>query len=268
MQTYVYNIAEFNQQQILDEILSDMSIKLFSDYNGDPTTQGSSYIGDYNGQYGLVLIFDNDLDSSQITQLNSLITNYIYNPNYCDLKKFKINNSFDNPSQIDYDILGLNKKRTIIKGELRQVEYYKNFNASANTYSNLVVLETRDYVRDDIGIVQYRNQTSNWLLNDNTTGLTINFTKYYTPEEGIQEGLDRRNNMIGFAKTTLLSGLAALYGVPTNQNYAFDLLTSVKIEIDYFIQGYTQPLRDAISASTKPYMTVGIKEAVIEQLTF
>jgi len=74
--------------------------------------------------------------------------------------------------------------------------------------------------------------------------------------------------MIGFAKTALLDGLKAIYGEPANQYYAFDLLTSVKIEMDYFTQGYTQPLRDAVSASTKPYMTVGIKEAVIEELTF
>ena len=63
-------------------------------------------------------------------------------------------------------------------------------------------------------------------------------------------------------------GLKDIYGEPTNQTYAFDLLLGVKTQIDYFIQGYTQPLRDAVSASTKPYLTIGIKEAVIEQLTF
>jgi hypothetical protein len=182
--------------------------------------------------------------------------------------RFVINDSISDPSMIDYDILGFNKKRTIVAGELRLVEYYKNYDASANTYSDLVVVETRDYTRDEIGIAKYRNLSSNWLLNDGTTGLTINSTKYYTPEEGIQEGLDRRGNMIGFAKTALLSGLKDIYGEPTNQTYAFDLLLGVKTQIDYFIQGYTQPLRDAVSASTKPYMTVGIKEAVIQQLQF
>jgi hypothetical protein len=182
--------------------------------------------------------------------------------------QFKINDSIENPSKIDYDILGLNKKRTIIKGELRQVEYYKNYIASSNTYSDLVVSEFRDYTRNEIGIVQYRNQTSNWILSDGTTGLTENFTKYYTQEEGIQEGLDRRNNMIGFAKTSLLDGLKVIYGEPANQSYAFDMLTSVRAQMDYFVQGYTQPLRDAVSASTKAYLTVGIKEAIIEQLTF
>ena len=209
-----------------------------------------------------------DLTPQEQGILIDLVSNYVYNPNYNESIYFKINNSSENPSKIDYDILGFYKKRTIIKGELRQVEYYNSYNYSADTYSDLVVLETRNYARNDIGIVQYRNMTTSWLLNDGTTGLTLNFTKYYSPEEGIQEGLDRRGNMIGFAKTSLLAGLKVIFGEPANQNYAFDLLTSVKIEIDYFIQGYTQPLRDAVSASTKPYMTVGIKEAVIEQLTF
>lgn len=151
---------------------------------------------------------------------------------------------------------------------MRQVEYYRNYIQSSNTFSDLVVSEFRDYVRNEIGIVQYRNQTSNWILSDNTTGLTKNFIKYYTPEEGIQEGIDRRNNMISFAKTTLLDGLKAIYGEPANQSYSFDLLTSVKTQMEYFTQGYTQPLRDAVSASTKPYLTEGIKVAVIEQLTF
>lgn len=182
--------------------------------------------------------------------------------------QFKINNSIEDPSKIDYDILGLNKKRIIVKGELKQVEYYKNYIHSSNTYSDLVVLETREYFRNEIGIVQYRNMTCNWILNDNTTGLTKNFTKYYTQEEGIQEGIDRRSNMIAFAKTSLLEGLKVIYGEPTNQMYSFDMLTSVRTQMDYFIQGYTQPLRDAVSASTKTFLTEEIKQSIIEQLNF
>jgi len=264
MQTYTFKIEEFNQKQILDEIFNNMNLRLFNNYSDDPTSDGESYVC----EDGLVLLFKVDLSENQISELNQLINNYVFNPTYDDLFKFKVNQSTDNPSMINYDILGLNKKRTIIKGELRLVEYYKNYISSANTYSDLVIVETRDYVRNEIGIAKSRHLSTNWILNNDTTGLTINSTKYYTAEEGIQEGLDRRGNMISFAKTSLLSGLKDIFGEPTNQNYAFDLLTSVKPEIDYFIEGYTQPLRDAVSASTKPYLTVGIKEAVIEQLTF
>lgn len=268
MQTYIFNIPVFNQQQVLDEINSDMGLRLWNNYTDDPTSNGSSYIGDYDNQYGLVLIFNDDLTQPQITQLNLLIADYVYDPTYNNLKKFKINNSFDSPSLIDYDIMGFNKKRVFVSGELREVSYYNNYDYSANTYSDLVVLETRSYVRDEIGIATRRDLTSTWYLNDGSTGLTTSYSKYYSPEEGIQEGMDRRSNMIAFAKTTLLSDLKAIYGEPTNQNYSFDLLTSVKTQMEYFTQGYTQPLRDAVSASTKPYMDVATKLDVIRQLTF
>jgi hypothetical protein len=132
----------------------------------------------------------------------------------------------------------------------------------------LVVSEFRDYTRNEIGLVKYRIQTTNWIFEDNTTGLTKTFKKYYTPEESVREGIERRDNMIAFAKTALLDGLKANYGEPANQIYSFDLLLSVKTQMDYFSQGYTQPLRDAVSASTKPYLTTSLKEAIIEQLTF
>lgn len=263
MNTYNYNISELNLYQLMDEIYTSLNKKLYASYEGEAVDGYCDY-----SNPSVTINFYNDLTPQEQGVLTDLISNYSYNPNYCELKKFKLNNSLENPSNIDYDILGLNKKRTIIKGELRQIEYYRNYIASSNTYSDLVVSEFRDYTRDEIGIVQYRVQTSNWILNDNTTGLTKTFTKYYTPEEGIQEGIDRRTNMISFAKTSLLSGLKAIYGEPTNQSYAFDMLTSVKTQMEYFTQGYTQPLRDAVSASTKAYLTVGIKEAVIEQLTF
>jgi hypothetical protein len=263
MNTYTYNINPLNLIQLLDEVYTSLNKKLYSTYLGE-VVDGTAEVNESI----VSLNFNNPLSENEETTLNTLVSNYIYNENYSSFKNFKINNSLNDPSKIDYDILGLNKKRTIIKGFLSSVEYYNNYIYSSNTYSDLVVSEYREYTLNDIGIAVSRKLTSNWILNDNTTGLTKTFTKYYTPEEGIQEGIDRRGNMIGFAKTALLDGLKAIYGEPANQNYAFDLLTSVKVEMDYFSQGYTQPLRDAVSASTKPYMTVGIKEAVIEELTF
>jgi hypothetical protein len=263
MQTYNYNIPQFNVDQLLSEVYTQLNKKLVASYVGEVldgyfTSDGTN----------ILFCFFVDLTQQEIDILDALITNYIYNPDYNYSRFFKINNSTDNPSLIDYDIMGFNKKRVFVSGELREVSYYNNYDYSANTYSDLVVLENRTYVRNEIGIATRRDLTSTWYLNDGSTGLTTSYSKYYTPEEGIQEGMDRRNNMVAFAKTTLLSDLKVIYGEPANQNYAFDLLTSVKIQMDYFTQGYTQPLRDAVSASTKPYMDVATKLDVIRQLTF
>ena len=45
-------------------------------------------------------------------------------------------------------------------------------------------------------------------------------------------------------------------------------MNSLKTQIDLFIQGYTQPLRDGVNASTKPYLTDGIKTGLINILTY
>jgi len=182
---------------------------------------------------------------------------------------FRLTGLRSDPSEIDFDLYGLYKKRTITYGELRQIDYYQNYEYSSNTYSNIVLTERRDYTRDGIGIVQFRNLTIDWYLIDDTVGLTKTYNpKYYSQEEAIQEGIDRRNNMIGFAKTTLLNELKGVFGEPTNQMYAFDFLLGSSTQLTYFREGYTQPLRDAVTGSTKGYMLQGIKDKIIIDLSF
>lgn len=257
-----YNLT-CNVVQLMDEIYNLINKKLYANNEADIVDGYVNYDG-----FILDLHFQEELTPEEVEIINNIIINHTPNYDYENGKKFKINNSTISPYKIDYDILGLNKKRTFVKGELIKTEYYKNYIFSSDTYSDLVVSEFREYIRDSIGIVKYRNQTSNWILNDNSTGLTLSFIKYYSPEQTIQEGIDRRNNMLSFAKTSLLSDLKNSVGEPTNQTYAFDLLLSVKTQMDYFQQGYTQPLRDAISASTKPYLTEQVKINIINELTF
>ena len=264
METKLYYTVSFNTidtPQLTDIIETQMGLN-----NTDPT-KPINFSLTYSPP-SLCVSFNFEATQNQIDKCNNIVNNFQPQPNYRYHNYFKINNSLESPLTLDYDILGLNKKRTIINGELRIIEYYKEYDYSAKTYSDLYVSEYRDYVRDQMGLVQYRIQTSNWLLNDNTTGLTKNFIKYYTEEESIQEGITRRNNVLDVSKTTLLNELKIVFGFPLNQSYAFDLLTSVKTELDYFEQGYTQPLRDAVSASTKSYMLENIKIAVINKLTY
>lgn len=264
MKTFTYNIATFDLIQLMDNVNITLNKKLYSNIEGDITDGYCDAIGDQ-----VIFNFYIDLISNEVILLNNTISNYSYNPNYSQLKKFKLTNTTDNPSEIDYDIYGLHKKRIIEFGELRQIDYYKNYEYSSNTYTNLVLTEYRTYVRDVIGIVQYRNMTVKWYLNDDTIGLTKVYNlKYYSQAEAIQEGIDRRNNMIGFAKTTLLNELKITVGEPTNQSYAFDFLLGVSTQMTYFREGYTQPLRDAVTGSTKSYMTQTIKNKVVTNLSF
>lgn len=183
-----------------------------------------------------------------------IINGYDYLSEIILSKEFKI--GYEDPIIIDYDIMGFHKKRTIIFGELRKIEYYKSYDNGI--YSDIVVDETRDYVRDDNGLVQYRNLVSRWYLSDETVGNTKSSIKYYSLTESIQEGIERRSNVISLTKAYVLVNLGQLY--------SFDLLSSVKNEIQLFLDGYTQPLRDAITTSSKAYLNNNIKGEIIENL--
>lgn len=183
-----------------------------------------------------------------------IINGYDYLSETTLSKDFKI--GYDDPIIIDYDIMGFHKKRTIIFGELRKTEYYKTY--ENGVYSDIIVDETRDYIRDDNGLVQYRNLVSRWYLSDDSVGKTKSSIKYYSLTESIQEGIERRSNVISLTKAYVLVNLG--------QSYSFDLLSSVKSEIQLFLDGYTQPLRDSISSSSKLYLDHNTKIGIIENL--
>lgn len=181
---------------------------------------------------------------------------------------FKMTGKRTDPTNLNYDIRGYHKERIIVGGELREINYYEDFEYSSNTYTNKILTEYRTYNRNPIGIVVNRDMEIHWYCEDDSIGATKVSQKFYSPEEAIQEGIDRRKNMIAFSKTALLRELKEVYGEPLNQQYAFDLLTSVSGQMSYFEQGYTQPLRDALSASTKPYLNDDIKTIIINELIF
>lgn len=211
--------------------------------------------GDYN-ETDLVQVCHVDNQSTAIASYQAFFikNGYDYLQESSSPKAFKI--GYEDPTIIDYDIMGFHKKRTIVFGELSKVEYYEFYDGV--DYSNLILEETRVYTRDANGLVQYRNQTSKWYLVDDTIGLIKNTVKYYTLEEAVQEGIDRRSNVISKAKAYVITNIG--------QAYSFDLLTSVKTEIQYFLDGYTQPLRDAVINSSKLYLNQSIKDGIIECL--
>lgn len=204
----------------------------------------------------------NDSIDETIVHYKPIVRTELYNLLPEDIKlqyinaQYKLTDSITSPADINYDILGLHKKRTILYGELIKVEYFKNYNGT--DYSDLILEENRIYTRDVNGLVQTRDLNIKWYLTNNTVGFEKNTIKYYTTQEAIQEGLDRRGNVIADTKSYTLSQIG--------QMYSFDLLSGVKTEIELFMDGYTQPLRNAIINSTKPYLTQTIKDGIIDKL--
>lgn len=171
---------------------------------------------------------------------------------------FKITGTDESPENINYDIFGFHKKRTIVTGELRLVQYYRNFDGA--NYSDLILEESRSYTRDINGMVMYRNQNVKWYLHDDTIGVEKNSIKFYSPQESIDEGISRRGNIIANAKLYVLGHV----GLANGQ----DFLASVTLEVSLFMNGFTQPLRDAVAATTKPYMNPTLINTTVAILTF
>lgn len=174
--------------------------------------------------------------------------------------KFKINGSYESPENIDFNILGLHKELIIASsGFLTDIKYWKNYDGT--TYSDLYVHEQREFVVDGDGLAITRKMTINWYFTDNTVGYSRVYPlKYYNKVQSIEEGITRRNNVLAKAKVYCIDNL----GLP----YSFDLLDSLNIYIDLFSQGNTQPLRDAVQASTKPYLSQAQKDAIVTILTY
>lgn len=161
-------------------------------------------------------------------------------------QNFKISGKNEDPTLIPYNIAGLWKKITINDaGELILEEYFNEYDADTNTYSDLVVNEARAFTRSPTtGWIISRQTTINWYFEDNTVGVTKVTNKVYTPEQAYAEGKRRRTNITNRAT------LVVLDAVPLVDAVAF--LDSAQLDINLFISGNTAPLIANVTASTLP----------------
>lgn len=155
------------------------------------------------------------------------------------------------PMNLDYDIIGLHKKRYLVKGELIKVEYYGEYNHTTKQYSKLVVSEDRVYYRVN-QMVDRREMVIKWYDNDGTVCTTKNTTKYYSITESMQELDTRRANIIADLKINTVGLVMICSGVTSvqAQTIARPMVSTYNLEISKYLQGYEQELRDAITNDT------------------
>lgn len=153
------------------------------------------------------------------------------------------------PTSIDYDILGLFKKRYFTNNELMKTEYYKNFDGV--NYTVLAVKEERVYVRNADGYVLYRDMTISWYLDTNTVGIVKNTRKYYSFAESMSEGITKRSNTLDFLKRDLLFLLMQInsYSISDAEAEASYLLVEQSQNMQLYREGAKQPLKDGVIGS-------------------
>lgn len=224
-------------------------------------------------------LIPSDINTLTQDEIDTLIRYNLY-------KYFKIYDRINSPTviidehppvDIDYDILGYNKKRTLNKGELEEVIYYENFNQTANTYTVKVVEEIRTYHRIN-QMLSRREMKINWLLEDGTTGFSKNTIKYYTLLEAIQAGETRRENVISDLKISVVGLIMAASGCSSVQAQlaGVPFLNTYTLEISKYVQGFEDELKASISEdSTYSWLNlpipntggITIRQYLISELT-
>lgn len=171
---------------------------------------------------------------------------------YIDYSNY-VNNINPNkpPMSLDYDIIGLHKKRYLVKGELVKVEYYGEYDHITKQYSKLVVSEDRVYYREN-QMVSRREMTINWYDNDGSVCVTKNTTKYYSITESMQELDTRRANVISDLKINTVGLIMMCSGVTSIQAQAIGrpFMSTYSVEISSYLHGYEQELNNAIYNDT------------------
>lgn len=160
-------------------------------------------------------------------------------------KAFVLTDLEESPGNLDYDLMGLHKVRTFVKGELMNVKYYKGFIEETQTFVDLAVEENNVYTRQ-MDFIYKRDKNIKWYLRDTTVGLEKNTIKYYSPLEAIMEGKTRRTNIVNDVKFKAWAMLP-----PAD---AFRILEVFQLEINLYIEGLLEPLYAALADSTEPFL--------------
>ncbi|NJO64324.1 MAG: hypothetical protein HC836_41010 [Richelia sp. RM2_1_2] len=180
---------------------------------------------------------------------NYSLDNYCLIYDYIDYSNYANDiNAKKPPINLDYDIIGLHKKRYLVKGELVKVEYYGEYNPVNKQYSKLVVSEDRIYYREN-QMAHKREMTIKWYLNDGSVGFSKDTLKYYSTTEAMSELDTRRSNIISELKINTVGLIMMCSGVTSIQAQVIGkpLLSSYSTQISKYVQGYEQELRDSIA---------------------
>lgn len=165
-----------------------------------------------------------------------------------------VNSQINSPELVNYDNLGLYKKKITSKGLLDGCEYYSEFDGKV--YNNLIISVSFVYHFDGVIYTDY-DTTVNWIDTDDNIGYTKLFNKILMPWEIIDFGVDKRNNIVSTAKLYALGELGYSNGT--------DLLFTLESPVNAYIQGVppvllTTEVNNLVG--TKPYLTQPISDGI------
>jgi hypothetical protein len=168
---------------------------------------------------------------------------------------------FINPNE-DYRTKGFHKKETFDnKGFLTKIEFYKEYDFTTDTYTNLMVDETREFVRDLNTGIPFKRVSTILLYDGNGHLMTTKIhEKYYTLIQGMSANELARKNVVNKAILYLLFTI----GDEPTQTLSAEFMPSLQA---YYLSNIA-PLINTITNSVNPYLTSEIKTILLDMLNF
>lgn len=242
-----YNIHHPDEKSKIDEeILSNISGKTINSIVCD----GAS----------IKIAISPDLDANEKILLDTIIQDHKDSiPN--NLKyPYKITGDSLDPTKYNINIFGLFREDIFDDmGALVTKNYYKNYDGT--TYSDLVVKDEYAYTyTPPYNLVNYRDETITWYLEDDAIGSVKIIRKYYTPKNAIIEANTRRENLIDKAQAY---GMANITGydpiLQISEGQKFFLAIKTQLE-NYRVGVKMQELLDTVQAYAESAVTQQMKD--------
>jgi len=207
--------------------------------------------------YDVECFFDSDLLPSDKVELDDILATHDATPDVSDeyliygkieTDSLKTNKKVA-PKDINYDILGLHKSTDIWDdGYLKTKSYWKDYNETTKTYSNLVVKEDITYTRDGDNLFK-RDKSIKWYKKNWDESTPKNTKKYYSIGEWLISDKRARSNIIEKAKEKALMWIVITEWITQEQARPFgeSIVHTFTIEMSEYKEWNKQPLIDGIT---------------------
>lgn len=171
---------------------------------------------------------------------------------------------------IDFSIMGFHKDYTYVKGQLKAIGYFRNYNPYTKVFSDLVVKEERTYLNDvSSGVSFMRLLTVTWFLDDETIGYQINNReKFYTETDALTNLRIRRRNITTSAEALVAKIIISYYGPVEGMIKIEDYVQVTKDLVESYVAGKWQPLEDFLINNTDAWLTEEYRAMLLEEIRY
>lgn len=206
-----------------------------------------------------------ELSAEDITILDGLIESHDGS-----LPSYRLTNAYDDPRNINYQLITIAKPIYSSSGVITSIEYYMNYDSYTKVFSNLAVKEVFTYNREYIfGMVEYSITDKYWYRENNEIGCErLGLITVYEFNDARKEENRRRSKLISDAEKYISGALIVANGLETGYAQSLEFLADTKTAKDLYVDGNGVALETAINNTERVYITQEMKDTLIAIITY